>query len=230
MNALTRREHVLKILNRRNRYQFGQPTSTTTLVGGGSVACSDTCIQLIVLMATGKRVSLDNVRRRSGARPGQPMQVNEALRALRSYGLPYELRRYMKASDVLRYASQRGPVIIAERYWSHPQWEGYTYMGKKLNGLARNDANRSVRVGVSKPKRKSGLTQWTFRGGHAVLLATSMKVLGKRHGIVRDPNHNSWTRPERPAYDAVSVYQLNRMLASWPGGSLALVPTKVVIK
>lgn len=230
MKVTERREHVLKILNRRNRYQFGQPSDQTTLVGGGAVACCDTSIQLIVLMAKGKRVSLNNVRRRSGARAGFPMTPEQAVRALASFGLPYEIRRNLKASDVRRYTRQRGPVIIAERYWAHPQWDGYTYMGKTLKGLARNDANRTIRVNFARPKRKSGLTQWTFRGGHAVLAATDVQMAGQWLPAIRDSNHNSWTRPERPAYDAVTMFQLNRMLSSWPGGSLAIVPTRPVIK
>ena len=230
MKITERREHVLKILNRRNRYQFGQPSRGTRLVDGGAVACSDTCVQLIVLMAKGKKVSLDNVRRRSGARAGFPTTPEQVVRALRSYGLPYEIRRNMRASDVRRMTRQRGPVIIGEKYWAHPQWEGYHYMGRTLNGLARNDAHRTVRVNFARPHRKSGLTQWTFRGGHAVLAATDVMVAGQWLPAVRDSNHNSWTRPERPAYDAVSMFQLNRMLKSWPGGSLAIVPTRAVIK
>lgn len=228
MNVRQRRAHVLRLLERRNRYQFGQPNDS--LVDDGAVACTDTSIQLIVWMAKGKKVSLDNVRKRSGAPADQPMEADEAIRALRSYGLPYEIRRGLLASDIVRIARNKGPVIIAEKYWSHPQWLDYTYAGKTLKGYAVNDAGARVRVGTSVPRRRSGLTQWTFRDGHAVLLATDDYEDGKHYAVVRDPNHNSSARPERPAYDMVTMYQLNRMLRSWDRGSLALVPTRVVIK
>jgi hypothetical protein len=230
MKVDERREKVLRILNRRNRYQFGQPSNTTRLVSGGAVACCDTSIQLIVLMALGKRVSLDNVRRRSGARAGAPMSPDQAVRALRSFGLSYEIRRNVLASDVRRLTRQRGPVIMAEMYWSHPQWQDYSYMGKRLTGLARNAFNRSIRVGFARVLKRAGLTQWTFRGGHAVLVATDVRLSGQWLHAVRDSNHNSWTRPERPAFDAVTTYQLNRMLKSWPGGSLVIAPTRAVIR
>lgn len=228
MNIAARREHVLRLLRRRNRYQFGQPDDS--LVSDGAVACTDTCIQLIVWMAKDKRVSLDNVRRRSGAPAGQPMEADEAIRALRSYGLPYEIRRGLLASDVVRIAKTKGPVIVAERYWSHPQWLGYTYGGRTLKGWTVNDAGARVKVGTSIPRRKSGLTQWTFRDGHAVLVATDIYEDGKHYAVIRDPNHNSDSRPERPAYDAVTLFQLNRQLRSWPRGSLVLAPVRTVIK
>jgi hypothetical protein len=228
MKVAARREHVLKVLRRRNRYQFGQPIHTSNLVTNSG--CTDTCIQLIVLMAKGKRVSLNNVRQRSGARPNSAMTIEQALRALHSYGLPYELRRNVKAVDVRRITRQRGPVIIAEKYWAHPQWQNYPYMGRRLNGLARNNANRTVRVNFARPLKRSGLTQWTFRDGHAVLAATDIQMAGLWLPVIRDPNHNSWSRPERPAYDVVTMFQLNRMLKSWPGGSLVLAPARTVIK
>lgn len=230
MNVKQRREHVLRILSRRNRYQFGQPAATTTLVKGGAVACTDTSIQMIVQLAKGKNVSLNGVRRRSGAPQDVPMKASQALQALRSYGLPYEMRTGLLASDIVRIAKTKGPVIIAEKYWAHPQWLDYTYAGKTLKGYATNDAGARVRVGISKPPRRSGLNQWTFRGGHAVLVATALYEGGRNLPVVRDPNHNSPARPERPAYDTVTMYQLNRMLKSWPVTTVALVPTRVVIK
>jgi hypothetical protein len=228
MNIGERREHVLRILGRRNRYQFGQPPATCTLVGQSG--CTDTCIQLVVLMAKGKSVSLNDVRRRSGAPADTPMNTAEATRALHSYGLPYEVMWNAKASTVVKIAQTKGPVIIAEKYWAHPQWMGYTYMGRTLRGKALNDSGRLVTVGLSHPLRRSGLTQWNYRDGHAVLLATDMYKDGAHWGIVRDSNHNSPSRPERPAYDMVTMAQLNRMLGSWYGTSLVLVPTRVVIK
>lgn len=225
MNETQWHHHVVSVLRRRHRYQFGQPKSSAVL--GGAVACTDACIQMIVLMANGKSVSLNEVRERSQAPEDQPLTRDEALRALSSYGLRYEARSDMAAPGVLRMARVRGPVILCEMYWAHPQWKDYVYAGRRLNGLTKTDGGRTVRPGFAAPFRRAGLTQWTFRGGHAVLLATEVYDDGERLGVVRDPNHNSSARPERPAYDVVSIRQLNRMLSSWPG-RLVLAPTRRV--
>jgi hypothetical protein len=226
MTVAQRREKILRLLRKRNRYQFGQPNAGFV----GNSGCTDTSIQHVVWYAKDKMVSLNNVRQRSGAPHGTPMSVNEAIRALKSYGLPYEVRTGLLAGDLVKIAKQRGPVLIAEMYWAHPQWLGYSYMGRKLNGWTTNSTGRRVKVGTSLPKRRSGLTQWTFRSGHSVLLATDMWEDGRHYAIIRDHNHNSPSRPERPAYDQVTMYQLNRMLKSWPGSTLALVPSRRVVK
>jgi len=228
MNIEERREKVLRVLDRRNRYQFGQPPSTCNLVRESG--CTDTSIQMIVLLAKDKKVSLNDVRRRSGAPTGQPMNTTEALRALKSYGLNYEIRNNLGALGLMKMARTRGPVIVCEQYWAHPQWKGYTYAGRTLKGTAVNGNGNTVQPGFARPLKRAGLTQWTFRSGHAVLLATDDWRNGEHVGIIRDPNHNSPARPERPAYDIVSVNQLNRMIDSWPTGRLALVPSNVVIK
>jgi hypothetical protein len=226
MNEAERREHALAILGRRNRYQFGQPDDH--LVLDGAVACTDAAIQMTKLIADGRRVSLNKVRVLSGAPQDQPLTSDEALLALHRLGLPYARVVGETAGRLLDIARRRGPVIICERYWSHPQWKGYTYGGITLTGKARNDNGRIVRPGFADPIGRAGLTQPTFRDGHAVLLACDDRRDGRRVAIVRDSNHNTPARPERPAYDVVSVPQLRRMLGSWPGSSLALVPTRAI--
>ena len=236
MPPSARRAHVKRVLKRRNRYQFGQPPRTTTTVAYGAVACTDTCIQLIILMFRGKKVSLNEVRRRSGGpRNGsRGLRPDEALRALRSYGLDYEVRSDLMPSDAMRIARNRGPIIVAERYWAHPQWKGHRYLGMpRLTGWATNDQGRRVRVGFARPLKRAGLTQPTFRDGHAVLLASSYIGTDRRqHGLVRDPNHNSFLRPERPSWDDVTVYQLRRMMDSirpaYGGRTLLYVPRYVL--
>jgi hypothetical protein len=231
MTVAERRDHVLKLLSKRNRYQFGQPDSGLVSSSG----CTDTCIQLIVWMALGKRVSLNLVRRRSGAPAQQPMEIHEALRALRSFGLPYIAIDDFSSASLVGIARARGPVILCEKYWSHPQWQGYRYLGKRLDGTTRTGQGRKVTVGFSRPFKRSGLSQWNFRDGHAVLLGTDdYRDVGRpkpqHFAVVRDPNHNSASRPERPAYDLVTLTQLRRMIDSWSAGRLAMVPTRPVIK
>lgn len=224
MNQAQRRERVLNVFRRRNRYQFGQPKASLVSNSG----CTDTCIQMIVLLAKDKNVSLNEVRARSGCKPNMPMSTAQALRALGSFGLPYQPRTDLQAAAMLQLVRERGPVILCEKYWAHPQWKDYTYMGRTLRGAAKNDNGVFVRPGYSRPLRRSGLTQWTFRGGHAVLVGTDTHEDDTHWGVVRDPNHNSPARPERPAYDLISLPQLNRMLNSY--GRLVLVPTRVVMK
>ena len=139
----------------------------------------------------------------------------------------------MGASGVLKVARKRGPVIVCEQYWSHPQWKGYTYAGRTLQGTATNGSGNKVRPGFAKPWERAGLTQWTFRDGHAVVAATDTWEHDVHFGVIRDPNHNSPSRPERPAYDLVTVAQLGRMLDSYKaryGYRVVLAPTRVVIK
>jgi hypothetical protein len=228
---------VKRILARRNRYQFGQPKDD--LVDGGAVACTDTCIQLIVKMAKDKNVSLNEVRRKSGAPKdgSRGMRPSEVLRALKAFGLDYAARGDLSARDILRITRNRGPVVIAELYWAHPQWKGYRYAGKTNKGWTRSASGKRIRVGFSEPLTKSGSNQWTFRGGHAVLLAWA-KVAGlddvdESVGGVRDPNHNSPSRPQRPKWDELTPHQINRMVRSIRsvyGSRLVYVPRKVVVR
>jgi hypothetical protein len=223
------RDKVERIFGRRNRYQFGQPDQTTTLVGGGEVACTDTSIQMIVMLVKELNVSLNEVRRRSGAPFGQPMDSIEALRALHSFGLPYERRNDLNAMECMNIADNRGPVILCVSYWAYAQWEGYTYAGRTLHGYATSPAGRKVNVGVAKPEKRAGLTQWTFPDGHAVVEGCSKKIGRRRFGVLRDPNHNSVARPERPAYDLLTVQQMNRGLDAYErqyGHRVVLVPTR----
>lgn len=228
MNAKQRRERVLQILDLRNRFQFGQPRSGKT--GNGKFACTDTCIQLIVKIAKNKNVSLNEVRSRSGAPSGRGLKGSEAQRALRRFGLDYEIMFDKTADQIMSMARNRGPVIVAEMYWAHPQWKGYRYLGHVNNGYTtdQNGARRLVGYAKNKwGKYRAGSTQWNFKQGHAVLLAT---VLEDGKPVVRDPNHNSIARPERPAYDVINKKQLQRMLDSWPYGyTYVLAPKSKVV-
>ena len=136
----------------------------------------------------------------------------------------------LDVDQVIKMIRNRGPVIIAEMYWSHPQWRGYRYAGKTNKGKAKNNNGKVVHVGFAKDKRggkRAGSTQWTFRGGHAVLAAT---ILPDGDIAVRDSNHNSPVRPERPAYDVINKAQLRRMMKSWPYGyTYVLAPKSKVV-
>lgn len=222
------RKRVKSILGRRTRYQFGQPKDS--LVDGGAVACTDTCIQLIKLMVDGRRVSLDKVRRLSGGPTdgSRGLRSSEALRAMRKLGLPYTTAN-LTARQAMDISRTLGPVIVAEAYWAHPQWMGSTYMGTRAGRFARDARGKRRWVGYAKPLREAGKTQLTgFDGGHADLLVWA----NKRTAFVRDPNHNSPARPERPAWDELTVKQLDRMLDSFvalAGARVCYVPARKVI-
>ena len=234
-----RRKFVKRILAKRNRFQFGQPKDNLT--DNGAVACTDTCLQLIIWMVKGKRVSLNRIRVISkGPTDGsRGLRPSEVMRVFRFFNLPYKARTDITAAQAMRIARNKGPVIIGELYWSHPQWDGYRYMGKTLKGSVVHGGTRT-KVGFARLHGKtarSGLTQWTFQGGHAVLLAwATLKSSGDNSTVagVRDPNHNSGGRPERPRWDELKMGQVNRMIRSiqpvFGGKRLVYVPTKVVIK
>jgi hypothetical protein len=230
VNIKQRRERVLRILDLRNRFQFGQPKKTTSKTGYGKFACTDTCIQLIVKIVRNKNVSLNEVRRRSKAPSTRGMKGSEARRALRRFGMDYDVMYGKDADDVIRMVKNRGPVILAEMYWAHPEWKGYRYFGRTMDGRATDLKNKLRWVGFAKNKRgkfRAGKTQWNFKNGHAVLVAT---VLDDGGIAVRDPNHNSRIRPERPAYDVINKTQLTRMLKSWPYGyTYILAPKSKVV-
>lgn len=233
-NVLRRRK-VKRILARRTRYQFGQKAGTNRLVtsrGGtpGDVGCADTMIQLTLLICTGKRFSQDQVRRMSGNAPHVPMFATNALNALnRGFGRPvYEIRD-VGTKEALRIARERGPVLFAEMYWAHPHMKG----APRSTGRARNNRGRVVTIGFAK---EGGNNNQEFVLGHMVGLMTSTKPrVGPERAFVRDPNHNSARRPQRPRWDLLlGTAQLSRMLDSirpkWSGKRLAFVPKEVVVK
>jgi len=227
-----RRIHIKLILAKRNRYQFGQPRDS--LVAGGSVACFDTSAQLLKLIWHGKRVSLNYVRRLSGAPPGRPTPKLNGLVALRKLDLPYVMSEGKTPGQILRIVRNRGPVILAGGYWATPDWRGYRYLGRTADGTSIDDRGRKVRVGFAEPLRRAGKTQWTFRGGHAYVVATvddhgSVRVRDWTV-LIRDHNHNSPSRPERPRWDELTFQQFSllvRSIRSKNGGhTLTWTPTK----
>jgi len=225
MNRDEWRQHVKREFLKRRRYQFGQPPATCNLATDGTpgdVACGDTTIQMVLRLVKGKDYSINKVRQVSGAPNHVPMPIENARLALRRFGLPYEVRTDLDAGDILRISRNRGPVLIAEDYWAHPQWEG------RGDGFAHTASGHRVFVGFADPRHKAGKTQHTFRDGHMVLLGTT--DIDGTEGIVRDTNHNSAARPERPAWDKVSRRQIGRMLRSFNHGrnKVVLIPTEVL--
>ena len=233
MDDQDRRRYVKRELLKRRNYQFGQNPATVSLATdrvSGDVACADTSIQLAVQIVKKRFYSINYVRRKSGNRYHVPMNVGNAVLALRRMGLPYERRSNLSVPDLMRISLHRGPVLVAEDYWAHPQWKGYKYLGHTQNGYSKTPSGKTVQVGFAHPLQRSGQTQHTFKGGHMVLLATAIERRGgKWIGFVRDPNHHSAARPERPAWDEVTAAQLRRMIRSFDSPTY-IVPTEVLIR
>ncbi len=234
MNKQQWRRKVKRWLAKRKWYQFGQPKDN--LVGGGAVACTDTCMQHIGMMVRGKKWSLNQIRIFSrGPRDGsRGLRPSEVLRGLSAMHLEYEVRSDLSAKQITKIAMSKGPVIIGENYWAHPQWKGRSYLGKKLTGVSRNSKGKKVKVGYARPYGRAGNTQPTFRDGHAVLLATGDWTGEVNNSplfaFVRDPNHNSPVRRERPKWDRLDMKQLTRMLnsikSSYGGKRLVYIPKR----
>lgn len=228
-----RRRHIKRKLLERRGYQFGQPEcSLATMVVPGDVACMDTSIQLIKYLCDGKKLSINKIRTISGAPAHRPFPNAFVLPTLLRLGLPYQFRNSLTAAEIWEICLKRGPVLFAEDYWAHPEWNGYVYAGHRMNGWTTNRHGTRVHVGTSDPDRKSGRNQTNFKLGHAGVAAFAGGDYGNKDLGLRDPNHNSSARPERPAYDKVSLAQFNRELRSFNlGQNRAMwVPTEVVVR
>lgn len=228
-----RRRHVKRKLLQRRGYQFGQPNcGLATAVSPGDVACMDTSIQLVKYLCDDKMLSIDAIRRISGAPAHRPFPNERVLPTLLRLGLPYQFRNSLTAAELWEIVLKKGPVLFAEDYWAHPHWNGYVYAGVRMTGVATNRRGNRVVVGTADPDRKAGNNQWSFKLGHAGVFAFAGGDWGHKEAGLRDPNHNSAVRPERPAWDKVSLAQLNRQLRSFNlGQNRAMwVPTEVVVR
>jgi len=193
--------------------QFGQPHSYTTIYGG--TGCTHTVLQCIYHGWKGKSISQDGVSALSGysreyAETKGGMVASQMSRFFYKAGLPYKVVFNLKPVDVLRIANQYGPVMIGMTYDWHPEKRGARYRGVRADGRPNGYALRN------------GKTQLTgFSGGHAELLVGWKEIFDKNGKVLRkvaylkDPNHGSFVRPERPAYDVVTLEQFANVYNSW---------------
>jgi hypothetical protein len=103
----------------------------------------------------------------------------------------------------MRIVKNSGPVIIGVNYIWQPEWKDYVYHGRKADGYPN---------GFAGPLRKAGCNQLSSQGfTHAeVVLAAEWGSSGTDRVYVKDPNHGTGSRPERPAYDIITHYQMRR--------------------
>lgn len=186
----------LDILDYDAKFQFGQPGVPWSLQ---KVACTDTCVQMVIRFFKDKTISLNEIRRDAGQVPyGKGLTVTQALRALALNGVSnyrWDVG-YNRANMLARL--KLGPVIVSTNYRYYPAWKGH----------CTNTASKAE-VG--------GKTDCSFTGAHAVLVIKAIpiysasRVVGYEY-LVRDPDHNAPARPEKPKYDRMSEAQLKKTM------------------
>lgn len=179
------------------RFQFGQKGVPNKLA---KTACADTCVQMLIEYHTGKLISLNDIRKASG-RPVDGVHgltIQATIKALKAYGVPAAYKLNV-TSDWVAKKAEAGPLIIGVGYGKYPSWQG---------SLCGND-----------DCEHGGKTQCNFRGAHSVLFVRAIRhfkpntsSLLHTDAVVRDPNHNSSSRPEKPEFDRMQLKQLDRTM------------------
>lgn len=223
------RSTASKALAARRAYpfgQFGQRNDART--NNGATGCTDTCIQFLALLFTRRWYTHDQIR--GAARNGTPAkglsypQVDHLGKTLlRGW---YRVVLGLSADAILAIVRTKGPVMVGEMYSDHPEWRGYRYGGVTASGR---------RNGFAWPWGKAGRTQISgFVGRHAVVFIAVAPIpeWGRRLGVyVMEPNHGSPARPEKVAYDVISIDQARRLInryAAANGKSYAFTPQRVL--
>ena len=211
--------HSREILKYPPRFQF-QPGAPCR----GSSTCTDTCIQMIVEYYREKTYSLSYIRwaaqRLTNYNEGPCTGINyiEVINALNYLGVKgYKLATNPTASWAGLQANTYGPVIVGVHYGTYP--------------------NKRGRCSTARVAELSGRTDCGFYGAHAVLLIKKVKHYSSTGKVlhtdvlVRDPDHASGSRPERPAYDRMTLYQFELAMRALPAKTrfsfkYALYPTR----
>lgn len=201
--------------------QFGQLNDERTQ--NGATGCTDTCLQWLVFLWKGWKVTHNSIRRAAGTAPaGRGLYASEVRKVIEYYGLPYEIRYNLTVNQLIDY-SKRGPVGFGHRYQYWPDWKGYFLGGRAADGKPN---------GYATPSGKAGHTQSSWDGAHfGLLLGVATHPTEKDRVYGWEPNHGSPARKERPQYDVMTVDQLIKAYESYRtlGRSpYAIVPTRVL--
>ena len=228
-------ESILRWLdNHRELQQFGQPNSTKSYLG--KTGCSFTVAQCVIGIWTGHIPSHNDIARIVGyptarqAKHQIGLLSSQVLRLYAHYDLRYKMVRGWDWDKLERRSALYGPVHFYTRYTHQPEWKGFKYAGATADGKPN---------GYARPYGKAGKTQLSgFDGGHSELLA-GYKIFRNKDGSVhhvtdyiRDPNHGSKSRPERPSYDRIYRTQGKKLYESYksmPGitQTVAFIPEVV---
>lgn len=192
--------HSTDIFKYPARFQFGESTAPC----GGSSCCTDTCIKMIVEYYKEQTHPLAEIRKRAQAKtnfnegPCTGLNHVEVLNALSYYGLSHYTVSFGADAQKVFDKVKIGPVIVGVHYGSYPEWEG--------------------KCGAGPEAEIGGKTDCSFTGAHAVLAIGGRFHVGRGHRdiYVRDPDHNSPSRPEKPAYDRIRKHQLNVAMQNLP--------------
>jgi hypothetical protein len=204
--------------------QFGQANDTRT--ANGSTGCTDTVLQFLALLLKKRWYTHDQIRGAVNNRtPSKGLSYPQVAYWLESIAkLPYKVALGLSADQILSYARTRGPVLVGEMYYQHPEWRGYRYQGARATGRFN---------GYAHPAGKTGKNQLTgFVGRHAVLVIAVAPIPdwdGTTGVYIFEPNHNSSARPEDVAYDVITVAQFKRLMVTYAaanGKTYAAIPTR----
>lgn len=174
------------------RFQFGQSGVPNKLA---KTACADTCVQMLIEYHTGKLISLNDIRKASGAGIDgvHGLTIQQTIKALKKYGVPAAFKLNVTA-DWVAQKSRTGPLIVGTGYRKYPSWKG---------NLCGNDDCET-----------GGKTQCNFYGAHSVLFIRAIRHFKPNtssilhiDAVVRDPNHHSAARPEQPKFDRMRLDQ-----------------------
>jgi hypothetical protein len=152
-----------------------------------------------------KTYSLSYIRQRAQAgtsfneHPCTGLNHIETLNALRQFGITwYNTAFGSDAFFVANKVSTYGPVLVGVAGHTYPNWK--------------------TRCGYPKAE-VGGRTQCDFYGAHAILATKYQRHLtASPHYdfLTRDPNHNSPSRPEEPAFDRITRGQLDKSMKDLP--------------
>lgn len=203
--------------------QFGTIDDEST--DNGALGCTHTVWRLIAFAYTGKWYSHDQISKLAGYPFGggatnRGMRVAESQRLCAALKLPLVFRGGLTSSQLLT-ASNTGPCMVAIRYGSWPNWQGY---------------RGSPPAPYARPLGRAGRNQFSgFFGSHAVALLGYSRVMSggtfvRNDAYVMEPNHDSPARPENVPYDVVTQTQLDKAfrdvrLLGW-SNTVAFVPTR----
>lgn len=224
--SMSERERVdwwLAFLRRHPEFQqFGQ--ADDSLTNNGATGCTDLCLQVLARGWTGKKYTQNQIRGFAGlgyqSRLRGLYNPSEIRKVIDRTGIPYVIRYGWSWEALLERANKFGPVLFGCMYAYQPEKCDYSYAGVKSDGRPNGYA------------QKNGKTQLLgFTGAHAELLIGRRFKSGEPDPVfIKDPNHRSPARPERPSFDQVSIPQFAKLYESYGylGRSLfAVVPTKV---
>jgi len=186
------------------RFQFGQAGAPC----GGSSCCTDTCIQMIVEYYKDRTYSLSYIRKMAQSQtsyneaPCTGINHVEVLNALNKLDVTHYKVAFGVNNTFVGQKVAVGPTLVGIHYGSYPSAYNKCHSG-----------HRGAEI--------HGKTDCRFRGAHAVL------AIGRRahtkdgkylHTDVftRDPDHNSPARPEKPAFDRISLYDLGVAMNNLP--------------